>query len=111
KRRARFIDWYENRVMLPRLNVNAKAAAVAASTVSSFITHGACEPRTDETEEKVSRLINQVLFSEIPNQIRTEIRLTPEVREWIGTKLVETVNVGNHDFQQKSFSLAVEQII
>jgi hypothetical protein len=111
KRRARFIDWYENRVMLPRLNVNAEAAAVAASTVSSFITHGASEPRTDVTEEKVSRLINQVLFSEIPDQIRTEIRLTPEVREWIGTKLVETVNIGNHDFQQKSFSLAVEQII
>jgi len=110
-RRARFIDWYENRVMLPRLNVNAEAAAVAASTISSFITHGASEPRTDETEEKVSRLINQVLFSEIPNQIKNEIKLTPQVTEWIGTKLVETVNIGDHDFQQKSFALAVEQII
>lgn len=110
-RRARFIDWYENRVMLPRLNVNAEAATVAASTISSFITHGASEPRTDDTEEKVSRLINQVLFSEIPNQIRNEIKLSPEVTEWIDTKLIETVNIGNRDFEQNSFAVAVEKTI
>ena len=110
-RRQAFLEWYENRVMLPRLTANPETAEVAASMVSSFITHAASEEYNSQLEAEGSRLIKHMLFSELPTEIKSEIELSQSVMDWIGARHAQTVHIGDHDFEQEVFAIAIETLM
>jgi hypothetical protein len=110
-RRRKFIDWFEDRIMIPRLKANPEAAPVAASTIAAFISDAASRSYEDESQEEVARLIKQMLFTEMPQELKREIKLAPEAMEWIGTKIIQSVTIGPYDFDRAEFTQAIERVM
>jgi hypothetical protein len=108
---ASFINWFENRVMLPRLRANPETAKVAGLTIAALIRDAAAEEYKNETEEELSRLVKYRLFSNLPREIRKEVNLSEELMTWIGTRVIETVTLGSVDFERNAFSSAVESLM
>lgn len=111
ERRQKFIEWFEDRIMIPRLKANPEAAPIAASTIAAFISDAASQSYEGEAQEELARLTKQILFTETPLELKKEIKLTPEVMEWIGTKVVESVTIGPYDFDRAEFTQAVEKVM
>ncbi|MGH9872912.1 MAG: hypothetical protein ACRD9S_10655 [Pyrinomonadaceae bacterium] len=108
---VRFVNWFENRIMLPRLRANPEAAKVAGFTIATLIRDAAAEEYKNETEEELSRLVKYRLFSNLPRELRKEVKLSEELMGWIGTKVVETVSLGSVDFERNGFSSAIEKLM
>jgi hypothetical protein len=110
-RQRLFLDWYTSRVMLPRLTADPDTAGIAGSTISNFILHSASETYRNENDRHVSGLINHVLFTELPKEVKDLVKLPSDTMEWIGHKLVQTVSVGDNDIEKDEFAYAVEKLL
>ncbi len=108
---ASFINWFENRIMLPRLRANPETAKVAGLMIATLIKDAAAQEYQNETEEELSRLVKYRLFSNLPREIRNEVTLSEELMAWIGTKVIDTITLGSVDFERVAFSSAVESLM
>lgn len=109
--RRRYIDWLEENLLLSRLKADPEAARVAADTVATFISDAASRNYETDAERSLSRLSKNLLFTDLPLEIKREVNLAPEVMEWIGTKSFEAVTVGPYDFRRVEFSEAIAKVM
>jgi tetratricopeptide (TPR) repeat protein len=110
-RQRRFMNWYQSNVIQPRITADPETAAIAGSTISNFVIHSASKTYRTENDRHVSGLINHVLFSELPPEVKSGVDLPNDVMEWIGHKVIQTVNLGNHDVDKDDFAYAVEKLM
>jgi len=110
-RQRRFMNWYQSSVIQPRMTADPETGAIAGSTISNFIMDSASQTYRTENDRHVSGLINHVLFSALPEEVKAGVKLPNDVMEWIGHRLVQTVSVGDHDIDKDEFAKAVEKLM
>jgi hypothetical protein len=109
--RRRFIEWLEENLILSRLKADPEVTPVVADTIATFITDAASRKYKTLAERNFSRLSKNLLFTDLPQEIKKDVKLTPEVLKWIGVKLFEAVSIGPYDFNRVEFSNAVARVM
>jgi hypothetical protein len=51
------------------------------------------------------------MYTKLPEALKVEVKLEPEVMEWIGTKNLEAVTIGEFSFEHEAFSSAIERVM
>jgi hypothetical protein len=113
ERLRQFTDWFEDRLLLPRLIADPEASEVAGATVSTFITDASRDRHLshDDADALVARLANSLIYTHLPEDLKAKIRLAQDVMEWIGIGAADCVTIEHVSFDQAEFSHAVGDVM
>lgn len=110
-RLKQFTDWFEERLLIPRLIANPEALEVAGATISAFTTNAARDRRWTDDDAPVARLANSLLYAHLPEDLKAKVRLDQDVMEWIGIRTADCVTIQNVSFDHAEFARAVGKVM
>lgn len=108
---SHFINWFEERLLIPRLNADQEAVQIAGAAIANFITDAANQQYETRDHEKVARLWKSLLYAKLPEALKAEVKLEPQVMKWIGTKTLTAVTIGEFSFNHNAFASAIERVM
>lgn len=113
ERRDEFIRWFEDRVMYRRLRVDPHARRAAAATLKHHFDDAAQNDYSEEEEwvEPLTRVRMNRLNWMLPDPIADELKLSPEVLEWMGVETVQVVRAGSLSFRVEAYQQAVARAV
>lgn len=110
-RRQHYFRWLNEKLLTPRLNVDPEAAAAAARVIAPVIRHNVSQEYDDPQNKQAVQLILQKLFLDMPDELKDELKLEPEVTAWFGIKLMRAVTVNGVRFPEDKFWPAAVKVI
>ncbi|MFP5263693.1 MAG: hypothetical protein ACLGJB_17570 [Blastocatellia bacterium] len=110
-RRRQFFSWLQKRMALHRLKADPGAIIAAARTLRTLIGTTTARQTEKAEDESFLRLIFQGFFLDLPKQLTDELKLNPEIMDWIGISLVDSVQYDKLVFSASDFWVAVKKAI
>ncbi len=110
-RRQQYFRWLDSRLSSRRFKADRGAVVAAAKSVSSLIGGAAMERYEDPTHDVASRVILQRVFLDLPETLKDELKLDPEVMARLGVRILNTAVVGSLNFQAEDLWSAVEKAV
>jgi tetratricopeptide (TPR) repeat protein len=110
-RRRHYFGWLNEKLLVPRLKVDPEAAAAAAGFMAPVIRHNVSQEYDDPQNRQAVQLLLQKLFLDMPEELKDELKLEPEVTAWFGIKLMRAVTVNGVRFPEDKFWPAAVKVI
>jgi tetratricopeptide (TPR) repeat protein len=110
-RRRHYFDWLNVKLLSPRLKADPEAAVAAAKVMGPVIQHNVSQEYHDPQNRQAVQLILQKLFLDLPDELKNELKLEPEVTAWFGIKLLRAVTVNGVQFPEDKFWPAAVKVI
>ena len=102
-RRQQYFNWLNEKFVASRIKADPDVLIAAAKTVSNvFGTHPA-RSYEFEDEESYSRIVNQQLFLDLPDNIRGSLEMEDAALAWIGITIENCVPVGDNQYPSSEF--------
>ncbi len=111
KKRTAYFQWLAARVTDPRFRSDSKMLVAAAREIERMFTLFSKRGREAAQGAVVERILLQRLFVDLPDEVRDEIDLDNETREWLGVTTFSAAEVGGRTFDVTEFVLAVESAL
>jgi hypothetical protein len=101
--RQKYFNWLDTRLTTIRFRADPGATAAVAKTISGLISGAVSERYEDPKYDFVSRVVVQRLFLDLPDMIRDELKLDPEVMARLSVTNIQSAAVGNLSFEPEVF--------
>jgi hypothetical protein len=101
--RQQYFNWLDTRLTTIRFRADPGASAALAKTISGLIAGAVSERYEDPRYDFVSRVVVQRLFLDLPDMIRDELKLDPEVMARLNVTTVPSAAVGDLSFEPEGF--------
>ena len=101
--RQQYFDWLNTRLTTIRFRADPGASAAVAKTISGLISGAVSERYEDPRYDLVSRIVVQRLFLDLPEMIRDELKLDPEVMARLSVTTIPSAAVGGLSFEPEAF--------
>jgi tetratricopeptide (TPR) repeat protein len=111
EKRAAYFQWLEVRVTGPRFRSEPKIRLATAREVERMFTLFTKRGKATTDGAVFERILLQRLFLDLPDELRDEIELDNETREWLGVMTFSAAQVSGHTFDGQEFVLAVESAL
>jgi tetratricopeptide (TPR) repeat protein len=109
--RQQYFRWLDSRLTSRRFKADRGAVVAAAKSVGSLISGAAMERYEDPTHDIASRLVLQRVFLDLPETLKNELKLDPEVMARLGVRILNTAVVGSLNFQAENLWPAFEKAV
>lgn len=109
--RQQYFRWLDTRLTARRFKADQGAVAATAKSVSSLISGAAAERHDEPIQDLATRMALQKVFLDLPESLRDELKLDPEVMAGVGVRLLNTATVGSLNFQAEDFWCAAEKVV
>jgi tetratricopeptide (TPR) repeat protein len=109
--RQQYFQWLDSRLTSRRFKADQGAVVAAAKSVSSLISGAAAQRYDEPIQDLTSRIVLQKVFLDLPETLKNELKLDPEVMARVGIRLLTTAMAGPLNFQAEEFWSAAEKAI
>jgi hypothetical protein len=109
--RQQYFDWLNTRLTTIRFRADPGATAAVAKTLSGLISGAVSQRYENPRYDFVSRLVTQRLFLDLPDMIKDELKLDPEVMARLSVTTISSATVGDHSFEPDLFWDALVEAI
>ena len=109
--RQQYFDWLNKRLTTVRFRADPGAVAAVAKTISGVISGAVSQRYEDPKYDFVSRLVAQGFFLDLPDMIKDELKLDPEVLARLSVTTISSAMVGDHNFEPDQFWDALAKAI
>jgi len=111
KRRKKYFQWIENRLVKNRFRADPGAVVATERSLNYLLSDMVNKLYENKTLEMVSKKLVQELYLDLPESIKKEIRLSPDIMEWMGIQTVESIKIGDFWFPAYDFWFAVKEAL
>lgn len=108
KRRRDFYSWIEDRLSSRRFKADPGTVKTVAQALQGLFNRAPDFQYESDVMETASRIVLQGLFLDLPEEVRTNMRLEPQVMERLGLQLLDSATIGSLDFPVSDFWGALE---